>query len=174
MSPEPPSSAVGGLTLAALSLEVEQDVVSLCRRARALAEEFGLADDDIRRLTAASYEAGRVLCNTRRPGTAELAVGNEPSFRVVFRCQPETGECNRLSELVGIRGASVGTPTRGDVVGDHTVIFASAGERLELGHRATDRRIYARGAVTAARWLMGRPPGLYGMADVLGLTAARA
>ncbi|MGH6903459.1 MAG: 4-hydroxy-tetrahydrodipicolinate reductase [Geminicoccaceae bacterium] len=62
----------------------------------------------------------------------------------------------------------------GDVVGDHVVIFAGAGERIELAHRATDRRIYARGAVTAARWLQGRPPGLYDMADVLGLAAARS
>jgi 4-hydroxy-tetrahydrodipicolinate reductase len=61
----------------------------------------------------------------------------------------------------------------GDVVGDHVVTFAGAGERLELAHRATDRRIYARGAVTAARWLHGRPPGLYGMADVLALAGAR-
>jgi 4-hydroxy-tetrahydrodipicolinate reductase len=61
----------------------------------------------------------------------------------------------------------------GDVVGDHVVVFAGAGERIELAHRATDRRIYARGAVTAARWLQGRPPGLYGMADVLGLTRGR-
>jgi 4-hydroxy-tetrahydrodipicolinate reductase len=61
----------------------------------------------------------------------------------------------------------------GDVVGDHVVIFAGAGERIELAHRATDRRIYARGAVTAARWLHGRPPGLYGMADVLGFAEAR-
>jgi 4-hydroxy-tetrahydrodipicolinate reductase len=61
----------------------------------------------------------------------------------------------------------------GDVVGDHVVIFAGAGERVELAHRATDRRIYARGAVAAARWLHGRPAGLYGMADVLGLTGAR-
>jgi 4-hydroxy-tetrahydrodipicolinate reductase len=58
----------------------------------------------------------------------------------------------------------------GDAVGDHSVIFAGAGERLELTHRASDRRIYARGAVRAARWLHGRPPGLYGMAEVLGLT----
>jgi 4-hydroxy-tetrahydrodipicolinate reductase len=60
----------------------------------------------------------------------------------------------------------------GDAVGDHVVTFAGAGERLELVHRATDRRIYARGALTAARWLHGRSPGLYGMADVLGLTGA--
>ena len=61
----------------------------------------------------------------------------------------------------------------GDVVGDHVVIFAGAGERIELTHRATDRRIYARGALAAARWLHGRPPGMYGMADVLGLAGAR-
>jgi 4-hydroxy-tetrahydrodipicolinate reductase len=59
----------------------------------------------------------------------------------------------------------------GDVVGDHVVLFAGAGERLELAHRATDRRIYARGAVAAARWLYGRKPKLYGMADVLGLAS---
>jgi 4-hydroxy-tetrahydrodipicolinate reductase len=61
----------------------------------------------------------------------------------------------------------------GDVVGDHSVIFAGAGERLELTHRASERRIYARGALHAARWIHGRPPGLYGMAEVLGLGAAR-
>ena len=57
----------------------------------------------------------------------------------------------------------------GDAVGDHSVIFAGAGERIELVHRATDRGIYARGAVHAARWVRGRAPGLYGMADVLGI-----
>ena len=57
----------------------------------------------------------------------------------------------------------------GDVIGEHHVIFAATGERLELTHRATNRAIYARGAVRAARWLVGRPPGLYGMKDVLGL-----
>ena len=57
----------------------------------------------------------------------------------------------------------------GSVVGDHTVIFAAAGERLELTHRAEDRGIFARGAVKAALWARGRKPGLYGMRDVLGL-----
>ena len=57
----------------------------------------------------------------------------------------------------------------GDVVGDHTVTFAGLGERIELTHKAADRRIYARGAVHAARWLEGRPAGLYSMKDVLGL-----
>jgi 4-hydroxy-tetrahydrodipicolinate reductase len=57
----------------------------------------------------------------------------------------------------------------GDVVGEHHVIFAASGERLELVHRATNRGIYARGAVRAALWLKGQPPGLYGMKQVLEL-----
>ena len=58
----------------------------------------------------------------------------------------------------------------GDVVGDHTVTFAADGERLELSHKAGGRQIFARGAVRAALWAMNKPPGLYAMADVLGLT----
>lgn len=57
----------------------------------------------------------------------------------------------------------------GDVVGEHTVIFAGPGERIELAHIASDRGIFARGAVKAALWAKGKPPGLYSMADVLGL-----
>jgi len=57
----------------------------------------------------------------------------------------------------------------GDVVGDHSVIFAAEGERLELTHRASSRLIYARGAVKAALWGRGKPAGLYSMKDVLGL-----
>jgi len=57
----------------------------------------------------------------------------------------------------------------GSVAGDHQVIFAGAGERIELGHRAEDRAIFARGAITAARWLARQPAGRYTMAEVLGL-----
>jgi 4-hydroxy-tetrahydrodipicolinate reductase len=57
----------------------------------------------------------------------------------------------------------------GDVVGEHRVIFAGPGERIELTHIATDRGIFARGAVKAALWARGRNPGLYSMRDVLGL-----
>ena len=57
----------------------------------------------------------------------------------------------------------------GSVVGDHTVIFAGDGERIELTHLAADRGIFARGAVRAALWGKGRAPGLYSMADVLGI-----
>jgi len=57
----------------------------------------------------------------------------------------------------------------GDVAGEHQVIFAGASERLELTHRATTRAIFAKGAVRAARWVVDRPPGLYGLKEVLGL-----
>ncbi len=57
----------------------------------------------------------------------------------------------------------------GEVVGEHTVIFSGPGERLELTHRAASREIFARGALRAAKWIVGRPPGLYSMQDVLGL-----
>jgi 4-hydroxy-tetrahydrodipicolinate reductase len=60
----------------------------------------------------------------------------------------------------------------GDVVGEHTVYFCGEGERLELTHRATSREQFARGAIRAAQWLPGRPPGMYDMADVLGLRRA--
>jgi 4-hydroxy-tetrahydrodipicolinate reductase len=57
----------------------------------------------------------------------------------------------------------------GDVVGDHTVIFATGGERVELTHKASSRDTFATGALRAAVWLVGKPPGIYDMQDVLGL-----
>ena len=58
----------------------------------------------------------------------------------------------------------------GDVVGDHTVIFAGLGERLELTHKASSRDTFARGALRAAKWVIDKVPGLYSMQDVLGLS----
>jgi 4-hydroxy-tetrahydrodipicolinate reductase len=57
----------------------------------------------------------------------------------------------------------------GDIVGDHIVMFAGPSERIEIVHRAHDRKVFAQGAVRAARWIVGRPAGLYSMQDVLGL-----
>ncbi|HFE43925.1 MAG TPA: 4-hydroxy-tetrahydrodipicolinate reductase [Nannocystis exedens] len=73
------------------------------------------------------------------------------------------GEPRKEGEIgiVALRG--------GDSVGEHTLIFLADGERIELTHRATDRAIFARGALRAARWVESREPGLYSMADVLGL-----
>ena len=60
----------------------------------------------------------------------------------------------------------------GDIVGEHTVTFAGAGERIEITHRATDRAAFARGALRAAEWLARMPPGLYSMNDALDLEQA--
>jgi 4-hydroxy-tetrahydrodipicolinate reductase len=57
----------------------------------------------------------------------------------------------------------------GDVVGDHTVVFATSGERLELVHKASSRDTFAGGALRAAQWVVGKPPGIYDMQQVLGL-----
>jgi 4-hydroxy-tetrahydrodipicolinate reductase len=86
---------------------------------------------------------------------------------------------DRAKDVVTSRTGAVGERPRrqigvqslrgGDAVGEHTVYFLGAGERLELTHRATSRDGFATGAVRAARWLSGRPPGLYSMQDVLGL-----
>jgi 4-hydroxy-tetrahydrodipicolinate reductase len=57
----------------------------------------------------------------------------------------------------------------GSVAGDHQVVLATEGERIELGHRAESRAIFARGAIRAAAWLAGRAPGRYTMRDMLGL-----
>ena len=57
----------------------------------------------------------------------------------------------------------------GEVVGEHIAIFTGPGERLELTHRAESREIFARGALRAGKWIVGKPPGLYSMQDVLGL-----
>ena len=70
----------------------------------------------------------------------------------------------RQSRTIGFAALRGGT-----VVGDHSVIFAGESERIELSHKAEDRAIFARGALKAAMWASGRKPGLYAMADVLGL-----
>ncbi len=57
----------------------------------------------------------------------------------------------------------------GDIIGEHTVLFAAEGERIEITHRASDRLNFARGALRAAEWLIGRPAGRYSMVDALGL-----
>ncbi|MBN8993777.1 MAG: 4-hydroxy-tetrahydrodipicolinate reductase [Rhizobiales bacterium] len=90
------------------------------------------------------------------------------------------GRAVDLSEAsVRVRDGITGARRRGDigfatlrggsVVGEHSVLLAGEGEVIELAHRATDRAIFARGAVKAALWTRGRKPGLYSMADVLGL-----
>ena len=88
-----------------------------------------------------------------------------------------SGTAKRLAEILNeARGpgtnVSMHSLRGGDVVGDHQVIFAGSGERLELTHRASSRETFALGALRAAQWVIDRPAGLYSMEDVLGLHGA--
>lgn len=83
-----------------------------------------------------------------------------------------SGTAKRLQEILKqARGKDVPAHAMrvGDVVGDHTVTFGTAGERIELTHRAGSRETFARGALRAAKWVVTQPPGMYDMQDVLGL-----
>lgn len=74
--------------------------------------------------------------------------------------------------IIGERPATeigIQTIRGGDIVGEHTVLFAGIGERLELTHRASSRETFAKGAIRAALWVVGKAPGVYTMLDVLGL-----
>jgi 4-hydroxy-tetrahydrodipicolinate reductase len=90
------------------------------------------------------------------------ALGRNLKDVAVYGRQGQTGARDR--ETIGFA-----TVRAGDVVGDHTVLFAAEGERVEITHKASSRMAFARGAVRAAKWLMDKDSGLYDMQDVLGL-----
>ncbi len=87
----------------------------------------------------------------------------------------EVGRFTRQGNIGARPSGEIGIQTLrgGDVVGDHTVIFAGPGERVEMTHRAQSRNNFARGALLAAQWVVRQPPGLYDMMDVLNLKQAR-
>ena len=94
------------------------------------------------------------------------AQGSRLEDRAVYSREGHTGERERGSiGFATLRG--------GDVVGDHTVIFAGAGERIEITHKSSSRMAYAKGAIAAAKFLASKPAGLYDMFDVLGLRDAK-
>ena len=90
------------------------------------------------------------------------ALGRDLKDCAVYGREGVTGERDR--KTIGFE-----TIRAGDIVGDHTVLFAGEGERVEITHKASSRMTFANGAVRAALWLGGRPAGLYDMQDVLGL-----
>jgi len=130
---------------------------------------------------------------TRR---ASAILGSDYDAEVVemhhrFKKDAPSGTAARLLEIIleerkltadalrhgreGITGARTSTEVGihalrgGDVVGEHTVMFAALGERIELTHKASDRGIFARGSIRAAQWVISRPAGVYDMQDVLAL-----
>jgi len=91
------------------------------------------------------------------------ALGRDLDDCAVYGREGNTGERERTT--IGFS-----TIRAGDIVGEHTVMFASEGERVEITHKASSRATFANGAIRAAKWLAEQPPGLYSMQDVLGLS----
>ncbi len=92
------------------------------------------------------------------------ALGRDLAQCAVYGREGHTGARERST--IGFE-----TIRAGDIVGEHTVMFAAVGERVEITHKASSRMTFARGAIRAAQWVSGRPAGLYDMQDVLGLRA---
>lgn len=146
---------------------------------------------------AANYSVGVNLC-LKLLDTAARVLGDEVDIEIIeahhrHKVDAPSGTALRMGEVVakalgrdlqkvavygreGQTGArereTIGFATvrAGDVVGDHTVLFAAEGERVEITHKASSRMTFAKGAVRAAIWLKNSPPGLYDMQDVLGLS----
>ena len=93
---------------------------------------------------------------------AAAALGRDLEKVGVYERHGHIGE--RTREEIGIQ-----TIRAGDIVGEHTVLFGGVGERIELVHKASSRDTFAKGAVRAAKWIVGKGPGFYDMQDVLGL-----
>jgi 4-hydroxy-tetrahydrodipicolinate reductase len=140
-----------------VGVNVFMDLVA--RAAAALDEEYDVEILEAHHRHKVDAPSGTALALGERVAAAR---GRKLKDLAVFAREGRTGP--RVPSTVGfsvVRG--------GNIVGDHTVMFVSAEERMELTHRAQDRNAFARGALRAARWAAGRAPGFYSMADVLGL-----
>jgi 4-hydroxy-tetrahydrodipicolinate reductase len=154
------------------------------------------AGRDIAITAAANYSVG-VTLSLKLLDTAARVLGDEVDVEIIeahhrHKVDAPSGTALRMGEVVaqalgrdlkecavygreGYTGErdrkTIGFATirAGDVVGDHTVLFAGIGERLEITHKASSRMTFAKGAVRAANWLLSQPAGLYDMQDVLGL-----
>ncbi len=159
-------------------------------------QQIRTAADSIPLVYAPNFSVGVNALFWLAQKTAEI-LGPEFDLEVVemhhrLKKDAPSGTARRLAEiLAAVRGLQYAADVRhgregivgerspneigmhalrgGDVVGDHTVIFASQGERVELTHKASSRETFARGAIRAAKWGRSRPAGLYDMQDVLGL-----
>ncbi|HCS41683.1 MAG TPA: 4-hydroxy-tetrahydrodipicolinate reductase [Pseudomonas sp.] len=154
------------------------------------------AGKDIPIVFAANFSVGVNLC-LKLLDTAARVLGNDVDIEITeahhrHKVDAPSGTAVRMGEVIanalgrnlkevavygreGQTGArareTIGFATvrAGDIVGDHTVLFAADGERVEITHKASSRMTFAKGAVRAALWLNGRGPGLYDMQDVLDL-----
>ena len=132
---------------------------------------FGLVER-VARALGDGYDIEIVEAHHRRKKDAPSGTALELGRRIARALDrdPEAVLCYGRQGPVGARKPeeiAIHAVRGGDIVGDHTVVFAAEGERLELTHRASSRDVFAHGALRAARFLAGKPPGLYSMAHVL-------
>jgi 4-hydroxy-tetrahydrodipicolinate reductase len=142
-----------------MSVGVTLALKVLAIMARALGDDYDVEITEMHHRFKKDAPSGTAL---RMAEVVAEALGRDLSHVAVYGRHGMLGE--RPPQEIGIFSTR-----SGDVVGEHTVTFGALGERLELTHRAHTRDTFARGAVRAARWIAGRPPGLYSMQDVLGL-----
>jgi 4-hydroxy-tetrahydrodipicolinate reductase len=138
--------------------------VNLCLRlldaaARVLGEEYDVEILEAHHRHKVDAPSGTAL---RMGEVVAAALGRDLRACATYGREGRVGE--RSASTIGFA-----TLRGGDIVGEHTVLFAGVGERVEITHRASSRMTFARGALRAAHWVAGRPPGLYDMMDVLGL-----
>ena len=138
--------------------------VNLCLKlldtaARVLADEVDIEIIEAHHRHKVDAPSGTAL---RMGEVVANALGRDLQKVAVYGREGQTGARER--ETIGFA-----TVRAGDVVGDHTVLFAAEGERVEITHKASSRMTFAKGAVRAAQWLQNQPAGLYDMQDVLGL-----
>lgn len=138
--------------------------VNLCFKllalaARVLGDEFDVEVIEAHHRHKVDAPSGTAV---RMGEVLAAALGRDLDECAVYAREGHTGE--RDPRTIGFA-----TVRAGDIVGEHTVLFAGTGERIEIIHRAASRANFARGALRAARWLRNRPAGLYDMGDVLGL-----
>ena len=142
-----------------MSVGVNVMLKLLEQAARALAQGYDIEVIEAHHRHKVDAPSGTALAMGE---TLARALGRDLKDCAVYAREGVTGERDPSSiGFATIRG--------GDIVGDHTVLFAGTGERIEITHRSSSRANYAAGSLRAARFLQGRPAGLYGMDDVLGL-----
>jgi 4-hydroxy-tetrahydrodipicolinate reductase len=139
-----------------IGVAVAQELVRIA--ARVLPADFDIEISEAHHQQKVDAPSGTAIALAE---SAARARGLDPGSVVLAG---RAGQAARKSGQIGI--ASV---RAGDIVGTHVVLFAGQGERLTVGHEATDRSIFASGAIRAALWLTGQKPGRYSMSDVLGL-----
>ena len=141
------------------SVGVSLVVKLVAMAARGLGSSYDVEILDVHHRTKRDAPSGTALALGKAVATAR-----GQSFEEVATFDPSGRRVPRVPGSIGVSSVRAG-----DIVGEHTVTFATDGERVEISHRATDRIIFARGALRAAAWLVGKPAGLYEMHDVLGL-----